>query len=123
MFAIAAPAQAWSATGHMISGAIAYRILEAESPETLAKVVALLNQHPDYKRRWVRQVNADFVSKDQRDLYLFMLVTRWTDDIRRKRADDHRAWHFINFPYKPDDQPKDRQKPANRYLRDGFWRR
>src|SRR5262245_30269659 len=98
----AVPAHAWSVAGHMASGAIAYQVLKADSPETLAKVVALLKKHPDYERRWARRLEAPNIPEDQRDLYLFMLATRWADDIRKKRRDDHPNWHFVNFPFKPD---------------------
>jgi len=37
---------------------------------------------------------------------LFMLAPRWADDIRTGDREQHRGpWHYINFPFKPDDQP------------------
>ena len=35
---------AWSKAGHMVSGAIAYADLKQSSPETLARVIALLKR-------------------------------------------------------------------------------
>jgi S1/P1 Nuclease len=33
---------------------------------------------------------------------LFMLATRWADDVRTKdRSLGHPVWHFIDFPFKP----------------------
>ncbi len=37
-------------------------------------------------------------------MFLFALAARWPDDIRRTKQ--HRsAWHYINIPFKPNDQP------------------
>ena len=38
--------QAWNKPGHMVSGAIAYKVLEQDDPQTLAKVLDLLHEHP-----------------------------------------------------------------------------
>ncbi len=85
----------------MISGAIAYHVLRAESPQTLERVVALLKQHPEYSK-----FRLDAVADADRDLCLFMLAARWPDDIRGNRSYDHPAWHYTNFPFKPVGQPE-----------------
>jgi hypothetical protein len=59
----AAPALAFNKATHMISGAIAYHVLRAESPQTLQKVIALLEQHPDFGR-----FKLDTVAAEDRDL-------------------------------------------------------
>jgi hypothetical protein len=106
----AGPARAWNKPGHMVTGAIAYAVLQQESPQTIPKVVALLKQHPYYERHWEEQVSQSSVPEADRDLYLFMLAARWADDAR----DDTRFYphglhleriHYINLPYKPDGQP------------------
>ncbi len=78
---------AWNKAGHMVSGALAYADLRQASPETLARVVALLK------------------TPEEQDLYLFMLTARWPDDIRQDPTFHHGAWHYINLPYKPEGQP------------------
>jgi hypothetical protein len=40
------PALAWSIPGHMLSGVIAYQVLQQESPQTIDKVKAMLEKHP-----------------------------------------------------------------------------
>jgi len=45
-------ALAWNKAGHMVSGAIAYADLTQASPETLARVVALLKTHPHFATKW-----------------------------------------------------------------------
>jgi hypothetical protein len=54
------------------SGAVVYQVRRRDSPEALAKAIAPLKQHPEYKRRWAKQVNADYVPDDQRELDAFM---------------------------------------------------
>lgn len=98
----AGSATAWNRAGHMVSGAIAYDILQKERPEIILKVVALLKQHPDYESYWAGKLNG--APEELRDKYLFMLAARWADDVRDKPA-DHPLWHYINLPFKPAGQP------------------
>jgi hypothetical protein len=87
----------------MLSGAIAYQILRAESPATIATVKAILEKHPWHDSRWKEQL--ELLSESQRDELLFMLAPRWADDIRTRDKAQHRGpWHYINFPFKPDGQ-------------------
>ena len=46
------PASAWNIPGHMLSGAIAYQVLQQESPPTIDKVKAVLEKHPWYANQW-----------------------------------------------------------------------
>jgi len=94
---------AWNAAGHQVSGAIAYQVLQKESPQTVAKVVAILNQLPDFQKSWGKKLEG--VPEADRDEHLFMWATRWADDIRGKPKYDHPKWHYINLPFKPDGQP------------------
>lgn len=66
----------------MITGAMAYRILQAENPRALSTVQAMLEKHPWYADRW----RPDFepLPETQRGETLFMLAARWADDIRTK---------------------------------------
>src|SRR5262245_58847182 len=50
------PASAWNIPGHMLSGAIAYQVLQQESPQTIDKVKAALAKHPWYINQWQARV-------------------------------------------------------------------
>jgi hypothetical protein len=107
LFVLAAvtSAFAWSKAGHMVSGAIAYADLKQTSPETLARVVTLLQSHPHYKTTWVPRLAQLNLSTEEQELYLFMLAARWPDDMRNDPTFHHGAWHYINLPYTPEGQP------------------
>ena len=68
-------------------------------------MVALLKTHPHFETKWKPKLTQLFVAPDERDVLLFMLAARWPDDIRGETAFHHGAWHYINFPYKPAEQP------------------
>src|SRR5215468_9712687 len=98
------PASAWNIPGHMLSGAIAYQVLQQESAQTIDKVKAVLETHPWYANQW--QARLQDVPVADHGLVLFMQVARWPDDIRSNDKQQHRAlWHYINWPFKPDGQP------------------
>jgi len=106
----AIPALAWNRAGHMTMAAIAYDELHRMAPATIARVIAILRQHPQYDSRWKPQL-AGMNPQDQ-DRFLFMLVARWPDDIRGDAAFDHPKWHYIDYPYKPPGQPATVLAPA-----------
>ena len=88
----------------MLSGAIAYQVLQQENPQTIEKVRAILEKHPSYANQL--QARLQDVSLVDRDMVLFMQAARWADDIRSNDKQQHRAlWHYINWPFKPDGQP------------------
>jgi hypothetical protein len=92
----------WNKPTHMAIGAIAYRDLQASSPQLADKVVAILRQHPHFQSRWATQLATPDLSEDERKEYLFMLAARWPDDIRGNDGyHDHPTWHFINYVYAP----------------------
>ena len=66
---------AWNAPTHMVTGAIAYRILESESPRTVSVIKTLLEKHPWYSDRWRDDVEK--LPESQRGEMLFMLAARW----------------------------------------------
>ncbi|HWI87028.1 MAG TPA: S1/P1 nuclease [Sphingomonas sp.] len=83
------PAAAWSAQGHMASGALAYDVLVEKHPTAVDAIRALIAHHPDRAR-------FDAALRDLtgavRDRTLFVLMARWPDDIRHS-AYDHPGWH------------------------------
>ena len=110
----AGPGLAWNRAGHMVTGAIAYDELQRTGPATVARVLAILRQHPQYESRWKPQIvgmTAGMSEQDQGRL-LFMLAARWPDDIRGDSAFDHPMWHYIDYPYKPPGQPASVPAPA-----------
>ena len=94
---------AWNRAGHMVTAAIAFDDLQRSAPATVARVVAILRQHPQFESHWKQQL-VGRRAEDQARL-LFMLAARWPDDVRGDKAFDHPMWHYIDYPYKPPAQP------------------
>ena len=69
------PALAWNPPGHMLSGSIAYQVLQRETPSTVGKVKSLLKKHPWYEKHWRRQLN-NLPDSDRNEI-LFMLAPKW----------------------------------------------
>jgi hypothetical protein len=67
------PASAWNIPGHMLSGIIAYQVLQQENPQTIAKVKAVLEKHPWYANQWQARLQ-DVPVADHR-LALFLQAT------------------------------------------------
>jgi hypothetical protein len=64
----------------------------------------VLDKHPWYANQW--QARLQEVPVADHGLVLFMQAARWADDIRIKDKQHHRApWHYINWPFKPEEQP------------------
>jgi S1/P1 Nuclease len=88
----------------MLSGIIAYQVLQKESPQTINKVTAVLEKHHWHGNQW--QARLQDVPVADHGLVLFMQAARWPDDIRRTDKHYHRArWHYTNWPFKPEGQP------------------
>lgn len=91
----ASSSAAWSRTGHMVIGAIAYRTL---SPEWQKSYTELLAHHPSYElwKGTYEMLDVDIELGE----YLFMQASFWPDVIRRGGASeyDHPTWHYTNFP-------------------------
>jgi hypothetical protein len=88
----------------MLSGIIAYQILQQENPPTIEKVKAVLEKHPWYASQW--QSRLQDVPVADRDQGWFMQAARWPDDIRSQdKAQNRPCWHYIDPPFKPEGQP------------------
>ena len=48
--------KAWNIPGHMLSGTIAYQILQRENPSTITTVRSVLEKNPWYETRWKSQL-------------------------------------------------------------------
>ena len=88
---------AWNIPGHMLSGAIAYQILQRENPSTTT-VRSVLEKPPWYETRWKSQMEK--LPEAQRDEMFFMLAARWADDIRTlDKAESRLPSHYVDFPF------------------------
>src|SRR5690242_16745406 len=95
---------AWNIHGHMLSGAIAYQILQRENPAAIPVVRSILEKNPWYEMRWKPQWEK--LPEPERDEMLFMLAARWANDIRtRDKAESHPPWHYVDFPFRPESEP------------------
>ena len=112
------PAFAWDSFGHMTVAAVAWQHLDAAAKQ---KAAALLKRNPDYDT-WTKGV-----AEARRDETAFIRAAIWPDDIKTDDhyTDDgdtvdgpkaarnvgyadilrHRYWHYINFPFSPDNTP------------------
>ena len=72
---LAPSASAWNIPGHMLSGAIAYQVLQQESPQIIDKITAVLKKHPWYANQW--QARLEDVPVADHGLLLFMQAARW----------------------------------------------
>lgn len=97
------PCDAWNRAGHMVSGAMVYSALKRAEGAALDAWTAVLRRHPHYAQRW--QTKLEAAEASERDQYLWMLAARWPDDVRGDPAYDKPEWHYINYAFKPSDQP------------------
>jgi hypothetical protein len=80
----------------MLSGIIAYQVLQQENPRTIEKVKAVLEKHPWYVNQW--QTRLQDVSFADHGLVLFMQAARWPDELRITDRQHHWGmWHYINW--------------------------
>jgi hypothetical protein len=73
----------------MLSGIIAFQILQQENPQTIEKVKAVLEKHPSYADQW--QARLQDVPVADHGLVLFMQAARWPDELRVTDRQQHRA--------------------------------
>ena len=101
---------AWNILGHMLSGGIAYQILQRENPSIITTIRSVLENNPWYETRWKAQLEKQ--PDSERDEMLFMLAARWADDIRtRDPPESHRQWHYMDFPFNPEGEPASADRP------------
>ena len=108
MTAMCSHALAWSAAGHKIVGAIAFRQL---SPDDQAKIVAILKKHPRWEEDFQSKMPDDLVSEDERNEWIFQQASCWPDIARGFQGEARKEftrgpWHYIDLPIflTPDDQ-------------------
>jgi hypothetical protein len=103
---VSASASAWTRSGHMVSGAIAYEELNARDPRVLAQILEIMARHPE---RAPFEVAVGRETGAERTRRLFMEMARWPDDIRGG-VYDHPTWHYagraLSDAKKPPTQPR-----------------
>ena len=128
LLSLAPPVQAWNATGHRLVAAIAYDRL---TPKTRARVDALIRQHPDYEKIFLRDAPTDPAARARA---AFIAAAVWPDQIKgdprfydetRSNASPtplllgfpdmarHTTWHYYDTPYTPDGADAEPQKPPS----------
>jgi hypothetical protein len=128
LFSIAPPATAWNATGHRLIAAIAYDRL---TPKARARVDALIRQHPDYEKLFLKDAPTDPIARARA---AFITASVWPDQIKgdprfydetRPNASPtpllpgfpdmarHTIWHYYDTPYTPDGAEAEPQKPPS----------
>jgi hypothetical protein len=129
LFSAASPAFGWNATGHRLIAAIAYDRL---TPKARARVDALIRQHPDYEKLFLRDVAS--TDPNVRARAAFIAASVWPDQIKgdprfydetRSNASPtqllpgfpdmarHTIWHYHDTPYTPDGAEAEKQKPPH----------
>lgn len=128
LFSLAPPAQAWNAIGHRLIAAIAYDRL---TPKARARVDALIRQHPDFEKIFLRDAPTDPAARARA---AFIAASVWPDQIKgdprfydetRPNASPtpllpgfpdmarHTTWHYYDTPYAPDGAEPEHQKPPH----------
>jgi hypothetical protein len=91
-------ASAWNIPGHMLSGIIAYQVLQQENPHVIERVKAVLEKHPWYANQ--RQARLQDVPVADHGLVLFMQAAWWADIRFRDKQHHAGASHcppaFVN---------------------------
>lgn len=87
----------------MVTGALAYDLMKLADPVALTRMVDLLRKHPQFDRQFRSKLEK--VESGERDRALVMWAARWPDDIRGDAEYDQPKWHYIDFPFKPAEQP------------------
>ena len=124
----ASPSFAWNGFGHMVVADVAYRDLEANAPQLLTRVNALLKLNPNYSK-WISGV-----ARSSQEEVAFVEAAHWADDIKDSGsgyyADGtndgdtgvepvssynlgyaptdtamHKYWHFRDQGFSPDGTP------------------
>lgn len=109
-------AAAWSRDGHMVIGAMVYRMLEEQDPEALEATLELLAAHPHYSALIEPPGDWGLDAEDRR-IATLMRASRWADDTRSEPWDalSRSNWHYVNYHYDPP-----RLAPPGSPDRDGY---
>lgn len=91
------PVLAWNRTGHLITAAVAYDVLEREHPAVLSQLEKILAAHPAASDWSTWQAEFPDVAPIK---LRFMLASVFPDEVRRGpfKAYDRPDWHYINYP-------------------------
>jgi len=111
---------AWSEGGHMISGAIAYKRIQATHPQLLPAMIKMLKANSYYEKFWKKEISDLELKGEDEEMYLFMKAGTWADDARRDKTvyskgfnSIQNQWHYINYPLSFDNTKGEEAKPVN----------
>lgn len=95
----------WSAAGHGSGGVITYWYLKTKKPETIDKLVSILEKHPWFESEWKSRLVG--LEGEQKSIYLFMLASVFPDEARKTPFGngEKTKWHYINYPINPKNLP------------------
>ena len=83
-------AAAWLPEGHLVTGAIAFDVLERHDPEAVTNILRLMQSHPE-RARFDRDLG-DLAGR-ARGRRTFELMAIWPD-LARSGPFDHDSWHY-----------------------------
>lgn len=111
----------WLEAGHMAVAYVAYQKL---TPQTRARVDALVRLNPMYND-WLSRLPAD-TQPDQKNVRLFMLASIWADDIKKANSGYHddgklRPNGTVNANIPPDDGSGGQNLGYSDRLRRRYW--
>jgi hypothetical protein len=95
VLAVAPPALAWNAHGHMLVALLAYDSLSEGKRATLAR---LLQAHPRYHQDLLPALPATLGTDAERSRWLFAIASTWPDIVSRQPEYAHGTWHYVNLP-------------------------
>ena len=102
---------AWNILGHMLSGGIAYQILQRENPSIITTIRSVLENNPWYETRCKAQLGKTARFRNAMKC-CSCSAARWADDIRtRDPPESHRQWHYMDFPFNPEGEPASADRP------------
>ncbi len=111
---------AWSEVGHMISGAVAYKRIQATHPHLLPAMLKMLKANPYYAKFWKKEISERELKGEEEEMFLFMKAGTWADDARRDKSvypkgfnSIQNQWHYINYPLSFDNTKGEEAKPVN----------
>jgi len=88
-----------------MGGALAYWYLKDHSPESIARVVSILEKHPWFSTEWKSRLEG--ISMEEKEVRLFMLASTFPDEARRTPfgSGEKTKWHYINYQFNPTNLP------------------
>jgi hypothetical protein len=96
------PASAWNGTGHEVVAQVAWDQL---SPSQRSALVDVLKAHPRFQKDLMQHLQ----NGEDAGEHAFREAATWPDYVKTpmhplEKAEDHKTWHYVDFPYDLDGQ-------------------